>query len=113
MSEKNNAVTAADLVCGPVTPGPLVTMCLDTANGPQWEVVSDVPGEPVQHYAEIVAEMHGSPSGTDEALCLLFAAAPDLLDALAYMLEVAEFEGWSEMMLGDARAAIAKAKGAH
>lgn len=41
----------------------------------------------------------------------LIAAAPDLLEACKYMLENAESQGWSEFMLGSARAAISKAEG--
>jgi hypothetical protein len=41
----------------------------------------------------------------------LIAAAPDLLSALKYMVENAESEGWSGLMLSDAVAAIAKAEG--
>jgi hypothetical protein len=41
---------------------------------------------------------------------LLYAGAY-LLAALKYMLENAESQGWSEMMLSDARAAIDKAEG--
>ena len=37
--------------------------------------------------------------------------APDLLAACKYLLENAESDGWSELMLSDARAAIAKAEG--
>jgi hypothetical protein len=40
----------------------------------------------------------------------LIAAAPELLDALRYLLENAEAAGWSEMMLSGARAAVAKAE---
>jgi hypothetical protein len=41
----------------------------------------------------------------------LIAAAPELLVALKYMLGNAEADGWSEMMLADARSAIAKPEG--
>jgi hypothetical protein len=41
----------------------------------------------------------------------LMAAAPELLDSLRYMVANAEAEGWSELMTGDAAAAIAKAEG--
>ncbi len=41
----------------------------------------------------------------------LLAAAPELLAALRYMVENAEADGWSELMLSDAKAAIAKAEG--
>lgn len=41
----------------------------------------------------------------------LLAAAPDLLEQCKYLLENAEAAGWSEFMLADARAAIAKAEG--
>jgi hypothetical protein len=41
----------------------------------------------------------------------LIAAAPELLDALRYMVANAEADGWSELMLSDAKAAIAKAEG--
>lgn len=47
----------------------------------------------------------------DNAVMPLMAAAPELLDALRYMVENAEAEGWSGLMLGDARAAIKKATG--
>lgn len=45
----------------------------------------------------------------DEAM--LYAAAPELLEALRYTLRMAEAEGWSDFMLSPARAAIAKATG--
>lgn len=38
-------------------------------------------------------------------------AAPDLLEQCKYLLENAEAACWSEFMLADARAAIAKAEG--
>jgi hypothetical protein len=41
----------------------------------------------------------------------VIAAAPELLAALRYMVENAEADGWSSLMLGDAKAAIAKAEG--
>jgi hypothetical protein len=41
----------------------------------------------------------------------LLAASPDLLAALRYMIANAEAEGWSELMLSDAKDAIAKAEG--
>lgn len=41
----------------------------------------------------------------------LIAAAPELLEQCKYLLENAEAAGWSEFMLADARAAIAKAEG--
>lgn len=41
----------------------------------------------------------------------LMAAAPELLAALKYMVENAEAEGWSGLMLSDAVAAIANAEG--
>jgi hypothetical protein len=44
-------------------------------------------------------------------LATLFAAAPELLAALRYMVENAEADGWSSLMLSDAKAAIAKAEG--
>jgi hypothetical protein len=47
----------------------------------------------------------------DEANARLIAAAPELLSALRYMVENAESEGWSGLMLSDAVAAIAKAEG--
>lgn len=47
----------------------------------------------------------------DNAVLPLMAAAPELLDALRYMVENAEAEGWSGLMLDDARAAIKKAMG--
>lgn len=47
----------------------------------------------------------------DNAVMPLMAAAPELLDALRYMVENAEAEGWSGLMLDDARAAIKKATG--
>jgi hypothetical protein len=47
----------------------------------------------------------------DNAVIPLMAAAPELLDALRYMVENAEADGWSGLMLRDAKAAIAKAEG--
>jgi len=41
----------------------------------------------------------------------LLAAAPEMLEALRYMLANAEADGWSELMLSDAKDAIAKAEG--
>jgi hypothetical protein len=41
----------------------------------------------------------------------VIAAAPELLAALRYMVENAEADGWSSLMLSDAKAAIAKAEG--
>lgn len=41
----------------------------------------------------------------------LMLAAPELLAALKYMVENAEAEGWSGLMLSDAVAAINKAEG--
>ena len=41
----------------------------------------------------------------------LMAAGPELLAALKYMVENAEAEGWSGLMISDAVAAIAKAEG--
>ena len=41
----------------------------------------------------------------------LIAAAPELLEQCKYLLDNAEAAGWSEFMLADARAAIAKAEG--
>lgn len=53
-------------------------------------------------------------AGNDEAEAAnahLIAAAPEMLDALRYMVANAEAEGWSGLMLGDARTAISKAEG--
>ena len=49
----------------------------------------------------------------DEAVenARLVAAAPELLEALRYMVANAEAEGWSGMMVAGAVAAIAKAEG--
>lgn len=41
----------------------------------------------------------------------VLAAAPELLDALKYLLANAEANGWAAFMLSDARAAIFKAEG--
>lgn len=38
-------------------------------------------------------------------------AAQELLDSLRYMVANAEADGWSELMLSDAKKAIAKAEG--
>lgn len=53
----------------------------------------------------------GSLLEVDEANARLIAAAPELLDALRYMVENAEAAGWSGLMLDDAREAISKAEG--
>lgn len=50
-------------------------------------------------------------AGTAEANANLIASAPELLDALRYMVDNAEAAGWSGLMLRDARAAISKAEG--
>jgi len=52
-----------------------------------------------------------TPTLDTQANARLIAAAPELLAALKYMLANAEAEGWSAMMLSDARAAIHKAEG--
>ena len=39
----------------------------------------------------------------------LIAAAPDLAEALVYMVAIAEAEGWSGLMLADGIAALRKA----
>ena len=46
-----------------------------------------------------------------DANARLVASSPELLDALRYMIENAEAAGWSEMMLFDARSAVARARG--
>lgn len=58
-----------------------------------------------------VTEVFNDEGGFNPADINLMAAAPDLLDACKYMLENAESQGWSEFMLGSARAAISKAEG--
>lgn len=40
----------------------------------------------------------------------VIAAAPELLDALEYMVRMGEAEGWSDFILSDAHAAIDKAR---
>lgn len=59
--------------------------------------------------ARCVTAQHGVEQ--EEANARLIAAAPELLAALDYMLANAEAQGWSEFMCGQARAAIAKARG--
>lgn len=49
--------------------------------------------------------------GQCDADARLIAAAPEMLAALKYMVENAEAEGWSGLMISDAVAAIAKAEG--
>ena len=46
-----------------------------------------------------------------QAMMPTLMAAPELLEACKYLLANAEAEGWSGLMLSDARAAIAKAEG--
>lgn len=82
---------------------------------PDWVIVTDAAGS-------IVANVN-TETGPDaasrpamrvmpaDANARLIASAPELLAALEYVLNCAEADGWSEFMLGQARAAIAKAKG--
>lgn len=56
------------------------------------------------------ATVYGN-DGEAEANAHLVAAAPELLAACKYLLENAEAAGWSDFMLADVRAAIAKAEG--
>lgn len=60
---------------------------------------------------QIIASVVNDQHGNADANARLVAAAPELLEALRYMVANAEAEGWSEMMLADATAAIAKAEG--
>lgn len=50
-------------------------------------------------------------SQTAEANARLISSAPELLEALEFLVRLLEQEGASEFVLGDARAAIAKARG--
>jgi hypothetical protein len=52
-------------------------------------------------------------AGADEceAVARLFQSAPDLLAALEYLVTIADDEGWSSFILGDAQAAIRRARG--
>jgi hypothetical protein len=59
----------------------------------------------------IVAKVWSGDDGDYAGTAKLVAAAPELLSALQYMVENAEAEGWSCLMLSDAVAAIAKAEG--
>ena len=59
----------------------------------------------------IVAKTYAIVGYSAEDVANLIAAAPELLEQCKYLLENAGAAGWSEFMLADARAAIAKAEG--
>ncbi len=60
---------------------------------------------------DVAEATHAGGEEHRQANAQLIAAAPELLAALNYMVENAEADGWSELMLSDAKAAIAKAEG--
>ena len=95
------------------TPGPWVVWGSSSNDG-EAEVVSKKDGsKTICWTADTYNEVDGEGEVTSEDLsnARLIAAAPELLSALRYMVENAESEGWSGLMLSDAVAAIAKAEG--
>lgn len=101
------------------TPGPWVVGASDFLE--QWVCIDAPNGDPDLDYKswEGLAMAYGceeSPSkGLEKAKAnaQLIAAAPELLEALAEVVNAADGEGWSQLdpSLSKARAAIAKAKG--
>lgn len=88
-------------------------------NATKWTALKKSAGYKVdetlpQHFEIVSAVEAGgtvSPIVWSEENARLMAAAPELLDALRYMVENATADGWSELMLCDAIAAIARAEG--
>lgn len=67
-----------------------------------------------EHAGEVVATIHRTSEGTEEATARLFTAAPDLLEALRDVLEMIAADRLipeSVSYMRRARAAIAKAEG--
>jgi hypothetical protein len=78
--------------------------------GNKWEIVAASPH--VKGMAQTIAELNGPWKPENyTANARLISAAPELLEALQYMLRNAEADGWSEMLCKPARTAIAKAEG--
>ena len=91
------------------TPGPWSPMLTPDDLHTSHKIMYDC----VQDHRRIGAVCGVYPKEDGEAVAnaLLISAAPVLLAALKYMVENAEAEGWSGLMISDAVAAIAKAEG--